>query len=230
MQEYYMEWVSSWIQGIIIAVIISTIIEMILPEGNSKKYIKVVIGVYILFSIVSPVISKVTGTSFQVSDIFNIDEYIEASSSNTYQNLEQSQEEQIKEIYISSLKSDMKEKIENKGYTVVDIILEVADNEEYTLNKITLDLKKQENNSTQEEKANNSISENTNIQSTEASTINSIQEVNEINITIGNKDSANGTKSEEKTKNETLSSKEQNELKEYLSGVYEIEKENININ
>ena len=99
MQEYYMEWVSSWIQGIIIAVIISTIIEMILPEGNSKKYIKVVIGVYILFSIVSPVISKVTGTSFQVSDIFNIDEYIEASSSNTYQNLEQSQEEQIKEIY-----------------------------------------------------------------------------------------------------------------------------------
>lgn len=230
MQEYYMEWVSSWIQGIIIAIIISTIIEMILPEGNSKKYIKVVIGVYILFSIVSPVISKVTGTSFQVSDIFNIDEYIEASSSNTYQNLEQSQEEQIKEIYISSLKSDMKEKIENKGYTVVDIILEVADNEEYTLNKITLDLKKQENNSTQEEKANNSISENTNIQSTEASTINSIQEVNEINITIGNKDSANGTKSEEKTKNETLSSKEQNELKEYLSGVYEIEKQNININ
>lgn len=230
MQEYYMEWVSSWIQGIIIAAIISTIIEMILPEGNSKKYIKVVIGVYILFSIVSPVINKVTGTSFQVSDIFNIDEYIEASSSNTYQNLEQSQEEQIKEIYISSLKSDMKEKIENKGYTVVDIILEVADNEEYTLNKITLDLKKQENNSTQEEKANNSISENTNIQSTEASTINSIQEVNEINITIGNKDSANGTKSEEKTKNETLSSKEQNELKEYLSGVYEIEKQNININ
>ena len=61
-----MEWVSGWIQGIIIAVIISTIIEMILPEGNSKKYIKVVIGVYILFSIVSPVISKVTGNSFNL--------------------------------------------------------------------------------------------------------------------------------------------------------------------
>ena len=95
-----MGWVSNWIQGIIIAVVISTIVEMILPEGNSKKYIKVVIGVYILFSIVSPVISKVTGNSFQVSDILNIDEYIEASSSNTYQNLEQSQEQQIKEIYI----------------------------------------------------------------------------------------------------------------------------------
>lgn len=221
MQEYYMEWVSSWIQGIIIAVIISTIIEMILPEGNSKKYIKVVIGVYILFSIVSPVISKVTGTSFQVSDIFNIDEYIEASSSNTYQNLEQSQEEQIKEIYISSLKSDMKEKIESKGYKVEEITLEVENNEEYTLEKITLDLKKQADTSKEEDKQSNTTSQNA---------IQNVETVNEININIGNKESANETKSSEKQKSETLSSKEQNELKEYLSGVYEIEKQNININ
>ncbi len=221
MQEYYMEWVSSWIQGIIIAVIISTIIEMILPEGNSKKYIKVVIGVYILFSIVSPVINKVTGTSFQVSDIFNIDEYIEASSSNTYQNLEQSQEEQIKEIYISSLKSDMKEKIESKGYKVEEITLEVENNEEYTLEKITLDLKKQADTSKEEDKQSNTTSQNA---------IQNVETVNEININIGNKESANETKSSEKQKSETLSSKEQNELKEYLSGVYEIEKQNININ
>lgn len=224
-----MGWVSNWIQGIIIAVVISTIVEMILPEGNSKKYIKVVIGVYILFSIVSPVISKVTGNSFQVSDILNIDEYIEASSSNTYQNLEQSQEQQIKEIYISSLKSDMKEKIEGKGYIVEDIILEVQDDEEYTINKITLNLKKQKNNSNREDKLNNSINEN-NVKSAEASTVNSIQEINKINITIGNKENTDETKSEEKTKKETLSNKEQNELKEYLSGVYEIEKQNININ
>ena len=229
MQEYHMGWVSNWIQGIIIAVVISTIVEMILPEGNSKKYIKVVIGVYILFSIVSPVISKVTGNSFQVSDILNIDEYIEASSSNTYQNLEQSQEQQIKEIYISSLKSDMKEKIEGKGYIVEDIILEVQDDEEYTINKITLDLKKQKNNSNREDKLNNSINEN-NVKSAEASNVNSIQEINKINITIGNKENTDETKSEEKTKKETLSNKEQNELKEYLSGVYEIEKQNININ
>ena len=57
-----------------------------------------------------------------------------------------------------------------------------------------------------------------------------METVNEININIGNKESANETKSSEKQKSETLSSKEQNELKEYLSGVYEIEKQNININ
>ena len=34
--------VKTWVENIIIVVIISIIIEMILPEGNNKKYVKVV--------------------------------------------------------------------------------------------------------------------------------------------------------------------------------------------
>ena len=49
-------WLSKWAQGIIVAVIIATLIELILPNGSSKKYVKVVIGIYILFTIISPVI------------------------------------------------------------------------------------------------------------------------------------------------------------------------------
>ena len=56
-----MEKISLWASQIIIAVIIGTIIEMILPKGNNKKYIKVVIGVYILFTILSPVITNAYG-------------------------------------------------------------------------------------------------------------------------------------------------------------------------
>ena len=47
---------------------------MILPEGNSKKYIKVVIGIYVLFTIVSPNITKISGKEIQVSDIIDLDE------------------------------------------------------------------------------------------------------------------------------------------------------------
>ena len=71
------EWISNWAESIIVAVIIATIIEMILPEGNSKKYIKVVIGVYVLFTIITPVINKFTGEDVQVSDILDLDTYIE---------------------------------------------------------------------------------------------------------------------------------------------------------
>lgn len=52
--------ISSWAEQIIIAVIIATILEMILPKGNSKKYIKTVIGIYILYVIISPVITFAT--------------------------------------------------------------------------------------------------------------------------------------------------------------------------
>ena len=71
-----MEWISDWAGGIIIAVIIGTVIEMILPEGSSKKYIKVVIGVYVVFTIVTPVITKFTGKTVEVSDILDLDTYI----------------------------------------------------------------------------------------------------------------------------------------------------------
>lgn len=130
-----MNWISNWIQGIIIAVIIGTIIEMLLPEGNCKKYVKVVIGVYILFSIISPVITKVTGSEFRVSDIYDINTYIEVSTKSSQENIENSQQNQIKQVYITNLKNDMKQKIQEKGYSVKSLTLEISNDEQYTLKK-----------------------------------------------------------------------------------------------
>ena len=199
-----MEWVSNWIQGVIVAVIIGTIIEMILPEGNCKKYVKVVIGIYILYSMVSPVITKVTKNDLKVSNIFDLNEYIEASKSNTYENLEQSQENQIKNIYESNLKNDMTEKLEAKGYEVININLNIESSSEYTLKNIELML---------EEKDKSNVETNT------------VEMVNEINIQIGN----NETQKNEKTTYK-ISEKEKKELKSYLSSIYNIEEKNISIN
>ena len=94
-------WISSWAQGIIMAVIIGAIIEMILPEGNSKKYVKIVIGVYVLFTIISPVISKITGKTIQVSDILELNKYIEETENNSklYVTLDEDNSNNIKDIY-----------------------------------------------------------------------------------------------------------------------------------
>lgn len=198
------EWISGWAQGIIVAVIIATIIEMLLPEGSSKKYIKVVVGIYILFTIVSPVITKITNKEFKLSDIIDLDEYIEAASSdNTYNELEKSNNENIKEVYIASLKSDIEEKIANKGYNADSIEVEVQDNDEYTINSITISVSKLD------EKEEN----------------NNIEIVNEVEINV----STSTEKSKENEKEE-LSKKEKEELKEYLSSVYELPGDNIIIN
>ena len=198
------EWISGWAQGIIVAVIIATIIEMLLPEGSSKKYIKVVVGIYILFTIVSPVITKITNKEFKLSDIIDLDEYIEAASSdNTYNELEKSNNENIKEVYIASLKSDIEGKIANKGYNADSIEVEVQDNDEYTINSITISVSKLD------EKEEN----------------NNIEIVNEVEINV----STSTEKSKENEKEE-VSKKEKEELKEYLSSVYELPEDNIIIN
>ncbi|MFU2362784.1 MAG: stage III sporulation protein AF [Clostridiales bacterium] len=196
-----MNWISNWIQGIIIAVIIGTIIEMLLPEGNCKKYVKVVIGVYILFSIISPVITKVTGSEFRVSDIYDINSYIEASTKSTQDYAEINKENQIKQIYETNLKKDMKQKIEEKGYKVKSIFLELANDEQYTLKKINISLSLKEQNTEE----------------------NDVKIVNEIQISVANNN-------ENQTGDVKISYKEQENLKTYLSSVYNLDKKDININ
>ena len=195
-------WISSWAQGIIMAVIIGAIIEMILPEGNSKKYVKIVIGVYVLFTIISPVISKITGKTIQVSDILELNKYIEETENNSklYVTLDEDNSSNIKDIYESSLRNDIKAKIEAKGYNAKNIKLEIEDDEEYTLKKIDIEIYKN-------------------------------MEKNKKDIeTIQNVDINISQKSTENDMQEKLSEKDKRKLKDYLSGVYEIDEKNININ
>jgi stage III sporulation protein AF len=195
-------WISSWAQGIIMAVIIGAIIEMILPEGNSKKYVKIVIGVYVLFTIISPVISKITGKTIQVSDILELNKYIEETENNSklYVTLDEDNSNNIKDIYESSLRNDIKAKIEAKGYNAKNIKLEIEDDEEYTLKKIDIEIYKNMEKNKKD-----------------------IETVQNVDINISQKSTENDMQ-------EKLSEKDKRKLKDYLSGVYEIDEKNININ
>ncbi len=204
-----MEFITSWVQGIIIAVIIGSIIEMLLPNGNSKKYIKVVIGVYIVFSIVSPVISKFTGSELNLSSIIDINKYEDkiASYEVDTKNLENTNNYNIKEVYILNLKKDIKAKIEHKGYIVNSIQIEIENTDEYKVRNVNMTLSKRENKK----------------EETEEKNINEIEKVN-IEVRIEN------STTEETTEMIRLTTKEIAEIKEYISSVYEINKNNININ
>ena len=199
------DWISTWAQSIIIAVIIATIIEMILPSGSSKKYIKVVTGVYILFTIISPVITKFTGKTLAVSDILELDSYVnEIKQKEVSQNLlAENNSSSIKDIYTANLKSDIKNKLKQKGYSANNIVLTVGDDENYTLNKIELDIKK--------------IKE-------DKQEVNEIEAVNKINIIISN------SVVEKNNNKSSISDKEKEKIKQYLSSVYEIDEKDILVN
>lgn len=204
-------WITNWAEAIIIAVVIATIIEMILPEGNCKKYIKVVIGVYILFTIISPVITKFTGKTVSVSDLIDLSKYVdEVKEKEKSQNLlAQNNETNIKDMYISNLKTDIKSKLKGKGYNTQNINLDISNDENYTLNKIYLSVSK--------------IDKNEETDNTQTNEVSKIETVNEVNVSISNEVTSTETKKEK----DSLSTSDKKKIKEYLSSVYEIQEKNI---
>lgn len=193
------EFLSSWAQGIIVAVIIATLIEMILPNSSSKKYVKVVIGMYILFTIVSPIIKKLGGKDINLNTI-NIEKYeqqISKSDNTISRKFEDNNTRSIKDIYVSNLKADISAKLKEKGYEIDTSDIQIKDDENYTIEKITLKLIKME----QKQEKNNEI------------VINTVK----IGNTISQKDS------------KTLSDDDKQEVKDYISETYDIDKKNINI-
>lgn len=225
------EWITNWAQGIIIAVIIATIIEMILPNGSCKKYIKVVIGVYILFSIISPVISKITGKGFNISEELNLEEfYTEVDSKAIYNSLDKNNSNNIMDIYVSNLKSDIISKLKNKGYETTSCEIEIKDEETYEIEALNLNLKKIKSNNADTEEENNNED------------VEKVKGVNDVNIEINGSNSKDNNIEDDNDKNNSknntnnkdynsdLTVYEKNKVKEYLETTYEINKKSININ
>ena len=221
------DFISSWAQGLIVAVIIATIIEILLPEGNSKKFIKIVIGVFVLFQIISPVVQALgNNSSGNLSDILQIEKYQNqlAEYENQSTNLASTNEKTTREIYLNNVKTDMTSKLEEKGYTVYSIEIETKTEESYTIEKISLNLEKA--NEKKEESKNENYQEQQ-----EAQNVIPINTIEEIQIQIGEETNPEqeqqDTSSEKNSKK--LTSTQKKEIREYLSETYGVKEKNIEI-
>lgn len=197
------KFINSWAQGIILAVIIATIIEIILPEGKNKKYVKTVIGVYILFTIIYPLINKFTKT--------NINTLIENTTKqmSTYQennSLKIDTDKYIESTYKKKIEEDIRKRANenNLNITLLNVYIETEDENRYgMLNSLVMKVEKNETS-----KKNNDVNQ-----------------IKEINIS---KNVQNNEIIENKDK--TVTEKEINEFKEYINATYYLEKEKIHIN
>ena len=192
---------SSWAQGIIVAVIVATIVELLLPNGSSKKYVKVVVGIYILFSIIAPVVNKFANQDINANEIFNLDKYeekMENSNNSILQKIESNNSRTVKDIYVSNLEADIKAKLKDKGYEATSIYIKAKDDENYTIESISMTIKKNEKKESR----------------------------NEITIgTITINKSKNNTVTDEE-----ISRQNKQEIKEYLAKTYDISEKIMDIN
>jgi len=195
--------INSWAKGIILAMIIATIIEIILPDGNNKKYIKTIIGIYILFVMIHPFIStnEININSIVQETASKVDEY-------KTEDLTLETNQYIEETYKSKIEEDIREKIKNKGYNInsLNLNIETKNEEVYgQVKAIKIQISKIEN-------IDEEVMENT------------IQKIHNVEINLSNKTNV------EESVYKNITEDELEELKEYLSKEYGTAKENIHIN
>ena len=110
--------ISSWAEQIVLAVIIATIIELILPKNKNRKYIQMVIGVYVLFNIISPIIKNKEAISVENYDIGQY------QTNSTYEIDQSSMDARIEKIYLEELQNNITSEFENTGFTVEKCIVD----------------------------------------------------------------------------------------------------------
>lgn len=112
---------SSWVKNLSLALIVVSILEMLLPNNKTKKYIKMVMGLYILFSIIAPFVNNSNVLNFNIEDVYS--DYSKEISSISATSMEgevnqASMDDRLNKLYKEQLESDITQKVEEKGYDV----------------------------------------------------------------------------------------------------------------
>lgn len=126
--------IRQWCEELIIAIVLCIIIESLIPNGNNKKYAKVIIGIYIIFVTINPILDLLN-YDFEFNKIFD-KEYEEVSGNLNYD---------MKDVYIIGIEESIKKDIEELGYQVeeVDILL---DSNYENIKKIEVEVLQDKNN------------------------------------------------------------------------------------
>lgn len=207
---------SSWVKNLALALIIVSILEMILPNNKTKKYVKMVMGLYILFSIISPFIEN--SNKLNLNDL-DFSYYIEETqtTSGTSEEVDQtSMDNRLNEIYKEELQKDIIEKIEEKGYKVESckVVAHISE-EDSGIEKITL-------------KISEKTSENEDGDSTdtiENKIVTEIQKIQKVNINVSKNDENKG---EEEVTNITKT--DIKIIKDFLINEYGVSEQCLKIN
>ena len=239
------EIISSWAKNIVLAIIVISILEMLLPNNKTKKYVKMVMGLYLLFNIISPFIQN--KDKINISE-FNLEEYMNNTQEVSTNVNQESMDKRLNEIYVEELEKDIKKKLANRGYTVTscNIVASIDKEGESTgIENITLQVEKNnetnnEEESTINEDSNKEVNKNSNTttqsedvrETIENTLVKEIQKIKDIKI--GGEENKNKTKENSQENNEEdeqkISNTDIKKIKEFLVDEYEVNEKCLKIN
>ena len=214
------EFLSTWAKSLGLAIIVISILEMLLPNNKTKKYVRMIFGVYILFTIISPFIKNKDILDVSTDD-FNT--YIYDNTSNQVEDNQTSMNSRIEEIYIEELEKDITKKIEDLGYQVTTCNVYAtlsSKNEENYIEEIVLTVEKSKE---QETKENNQQQE----ESIEDKLVEEIKKIKPVNTTIGE---VSRNDKEKKNSEQNISNQDIQKIKKFLKEEYGVEERCLKIN
>ncbi len=214
------EFLSSWAKGLGLAIIVISILEMLLPNNKTKKYVRMVFGIYIIFNILSPFINN--KDILDVSS-YDLNEYIGDYTTNQTNEEQTSVNSRIEEIYIEELEKDITKKIEDSGYQVTTCNVYAtlsSQNEENYIEEIVLTVEKNEQQENTEE---NEQQEET----IEDKLVEEIQKIKPVNTTVGK---INKIDKEQDDSKQNISNSDIQKIKKFLKEEYGVEETCLKIN
>ena len=203
------EFISTWVKGLGVAIVIVSIIEMILPNNKTKKYIKMVLGIYIIFNIISPLVKNKDKLNLEN---LNLNNYTASTSASVDQT---SMNKRIEILYENELEKDITTKLKEKGYELSEckVTAKIDENEnnkdETKISNIKIKVEKKVANQQEENNVENKI-------------VTGIQQIKKVDI---------GKAKEKETKNSSRISKaELEDIKKFLIEEYEVNEKCLEIN
>lgn len=104
-----MEWIKTWAMSLSMVIVFGTLIETILPNGNYRKYIHLILGILLLISIITPIAQLFDGElSFELTDDEN--GVYEISR----EKLEYKQQKDVIDIFKRTIESNLMTRLEIK--------------------------------------------------------------------------------------------------------------------
>lgn len=218
------EFLSSWAKSLGLAIIVISILEMLLPNNKTKKYVRMVFGIYIIFNILSPFINH--KDILDVSS-YNLNEYMGDYTTNQTDEEQSSVNSRIEEIYIEELEKDITKKIEDLGYQVTTCNVYAtlsSKNAENYIEKIVLTVEKSEEqkNEQQEEKTEQS-------ETIEEKLVKEIQKIKPVNTTVGKINKTDEDEEQNENK-QNISNSDIQKIKKFLKEEYGVEETCLKIN
>lgn len=122
--------ISSWLKDIVVLFILISIAELVMPKGNMKRYIDLIIGFLIIFTIMTP-FAKIAKKDLNLGEaVFNY------SKSRDLVGMEDEkfyleQEKQVERLYKEKLKDEITKLVEKESlYMVKELFVDILDSEE----------------------------------------------------------------------------------------------------